>query len=285
MEQAFFFQGQSGKLFGVIHSPRRDNDTKIGVVFCAPMAEEKHESYPTFVHFARKLSEKGFWVLRFDYFGTGDSEGEWEQATLHSRINDTLAAIEQLQSQGLTEVGLLGLRFGGTIACLAASNDESIVSFLILWDPIVNGKGYLLNWLRTYLVMEFVLHRQIQKTRDQIVEDILAGKKVNVEGYLLGKEFFTEVVQVDLRAYPQAFARPTLLVQLSPRSRTDYDLRHPLVQQISSGSDLSTVAHVPCHSFWQEPLRKVNPLPSHLFTTTISWICKVITKVPHIICH
>jgi pimeloyl-ACP methyl ester carboxylesterase len=85
----------------------------------------------------------GFHVLRFDYFGCGDSEGDFEQGSLVQWTKDIRTAIEEMQKRtGLAAVCLIGLRMGAILALKAAADCHSI-NGIILWEPIFNGNLHL----------------------------------------------------------------------------------------------------------------------------------------------
>jgi pimeloyl-ACP methyl ester carboxylesterase len=112
-------------------------------VLCYPLAREYLLAHPTFRYLARLLAGSGYHVLRFDYFGTGDSAGEFEQAGLERWIADIHTAIEELRDVGrVGQITLLGLRFGGTLAAMAARGRRD-VNQLVLWNPVIDGADYL----------------------------------------------------------------------------------------------------------------------------------------------
>jgi pimeloyl-ACP methyl ester carboxylesterase len=93
---------------------------------------------------AAKLSNSGQHVLRFDYYGTGDSAGEAASGSQPGWIEDILEAHEELQaSSSVSRVIWIGLRYGATLAALAAQNLRRPLAGLVLWDPIVDGGAYL----------------------------------------------------------------------------------------------------------------------------------------------
>jgi pimeloyl-ACP methyl ester carboxylesterase len=86
------------------------------------------------------LATSGFHVLRFDYFGTGDSAGSAREGSLSAWQDDIVAATTDLkESSSVTKVSLFGLRLGATLASLTPID----VARLVLLDPVVNGRRYL----------------------------------------------------------------------------------------------------------------------------------------------
>ena len=88
METPLFFKNINYKLFGVLHQPEHGELTKpsLGIVFCHPFAEEKLIVHRVMVNLARRLTKEGIYCLRFDYMGHGDSDGNFEDSTIETRL-------------------------------------------------------------------------------------------------------------------------------------------------------------------------------------------------------
>jgi uncharacterized protein len=113
-------------------------------VICNPWGAEHINAHRALRQLSRKLSGAGVHVLRFDYFGTGDSAGDMTQADLLGWENDIKSAIAELESiTGSTRVSLIGLRLGATLAAKVAISLHPGVNSLVLWDPVVDGREYL----------------------------------------------------------------------------------------------------------------------------------------------
>jgi pimeloyl-ACP methyl ester carboxylesterase len=113
------------------------------VVICNPFGQEYIRAHRPLRELASRLAEAGFHTLRFDYHGCGDSAGEAGEARLEEWLADTAAAVAEVRElTGSPQVALVGLRLGGAIAVLAASRQGGAEA-LVLWDPVIDGAGYL----------------------------------------------------------------------------------------------------------------------------------------------
>jgi len=140
--EPFYFGASERRLYGVYHLPRSEA-RDAGWVLCYPTGQEYMRCHRAFVHLAERLSHVGFHVLRFDLSGCGDSQGDANEADLPRWIEDVRTAVWELrQGSGVSRIGLCGLRLGGSIVALAASQSRD-VDALILWDAVVNGSRYL----------------------------------------------------------------------------------------------------------------------------------------------
>jgi len=125
----------SGELFGMYHPADRDD---LVVVMCPPFAEEKKTSYRTFHEQAAALAAAGVPSLRFDYSGTGDSQGDFRESTIGRWLEDVAAASDFARSKAKAEkICLLGLRLGSSIAACCPSDR------LVLWQPLMEPATYL----------------------------------------------------------------------------------------------------------------------------------------------
>jgi pimeloyl-ACP methyl ester carboxylesterase len=89
---------------------------------------------------AALLAREGFHVLRFDYYGTGDSAGDARHGSLSEwRENIVAAAHDISECSGARSISLVGFRLGASLAASVPMAMEN----LVLWDPVVNGSTYV----------------------------------------------------------------------------------------------------------------------------------------------
>jgi uncharacterized protein len=156
--QPFFFGTSQKQLFGVYHAPEARAARQSAILLCQPLGHEYLRAHRAFRNLAVALAGQGCHVLRFDYFGCGDSGGDGEQATIDQCLSDLSAAVEELKdTSGVPKVSLVGLRLGATLAALTASRRPDI-DRIVLWDPVLDGQAYLddlrdlhASWLRDRL--------------------------------------------------------------------------------------------------------------------------------------
>ncbi len=87
------------------------------------------------------MSQAGFDVIRFDYAGTGDSDGGIERLSFRQWTNDIRAVIDaSRQLANVERVSVLGVRLG---ANLLAEAELSQIEHFVAWDPVLNGASYL----------------------------------------------------------------------------------------------------------------------------------------------
>jgi pimeloyl-ACP methyl ester carboxylesterase len=138
-----FFGPEDEALYGVCHEPEPDRARPLGAVLCQPILHESAEARRALRALGDQLAATGIHVLRFDYFGTGNSAGVADVCTVDRWTRDIGLAIEELKaSRGLAAVGLVGLRLGASLAARVASQRKDL-PFLVLWEPVVRGALYV----------------------------------------------------------------------------------------------------------------------------------------------
>ena len=84
---------------------------------------------------SRGLRDKGFGVLRFDFTGHGNSEGNFGDTTFSSNIEDIKSAFESLKEQyGIPQI-LIGHSLGGATVLAAASLFEEVKAIITIGAP------------------------------------------------------------------------------------------------------------------------------------------------------
>jgi uncharacterized protein len=130
-------------LFGLHHPALGKPGKNRGVILCNPFGDEAIKAHRAFRELAKSLATAGYDVLRFDYYGTGDSAGNGEDATLAQWIEDAGDAADELKdASGVAKVSFVGLRFGCTLAIEAAKGRRDL-DRVVLWVPVVRGGAYL----------------------------------------------------------------------------------------------------------------------------------------------
>ena len=267
IETPLFFENGDYRLFGVVHQPV-GTPSGAAWVFCHPFAEEKLWAQRVYVSFARTLAARGAWVLRFDMLGSGDSEGQFSAASVDTMLSDIDCAIRYLEGvSGISvRIGLLGLRFGATLAALAAERSPK-VSKLVLWEPIVDGAQYMQEMLRINLTTQSAVYKEIRHNREALVRMMREGITVNIDGYELAYPCYEQATAVDLKEGRKRFAGPCLIVQIGKDGQPVHpDLK--TLQETYPVADLQCVVEEP---FWKEIKRWYRAAPN-LSETTLAWM-------------
>lgn len=140
----FRFGPAARQLYGVYHAavpPRSGGDA---VLICNPLGQEAVRFHRMQRVLADRLCSRGIAVLRFDYYGCGESAGDDEDADFAGWCDDLLLAHrELLRRSRAARISWLGVRLGASAAALASARAEPTPHRLVLWDPVLDGPACL----------------------------------------------------------------------------------------------------------------------------------------------
>lgn len=150
MNEIFFFKNKRGEdIACFLHKPDKYNGNF--VILCHGFGSSKNGSQGKLVEVARRLCDKGFQVLRFDFPCNGDSDGNF----VNNDFSDwTETLIELSKKFKYEKLGLLGNSIGG--ACVIHSLAKGIkADYFVTWvagiafpDKSTNAFNYVLNGVK-----------------------------------------------------------------------------------------------------------------------------------------
>lgn len=136
----FYFGTDDQRLYGVYEAALDGGAASRAVVLCNPVGNEYIQAHRTMRNLSSRLSKAGFHVLRFDYYGTGDSSGGSDEGSPERWCENIKAAILELQEMtGAARMSLVGLRFGANLAAQVAARPPEIINSLALWEPLADN--------------------------------------------------------------------------------------------------------------------------------------------------
>ena len=180
------FQSQGAQLAGMLHKV----DTHKIVILCHGFTGNKIEDRKLFVEAARDLSAFGYNALRFDFYGSGDSDGEFEDARVSIYIKNLQDTIAWAKHQRYEHIAVLGISLGAATAILTVADQP--VEALVAWSAVPD-----MNLLY-----------------ENHVNDLSSySGKIEYNGWLLHPDFFADAIQHDIKSALAALEMPKFIVQ------------------------------------------------------------------------
>jgi putative redox protein len=87
------------------------------------------------VRIARALTQRGIGVLRFDFTGLGESEGDFADSTFSGNVRDLIAAAAEMAGKGMVPKLLIGHSLGGAAVLAAAGDIASVTAVAVIGAP------------------------------------------------------------------------------------------------------------------------------------------------------
>lgn len=143
--QSFFLEGPAGRLEALLNVGKPDA-THCGLV-CHPHPLFGGTMHNKVVFHAMKaLHAFGFPVLRFNFRGTGRSQGVHDNA--HGEQDDVRAALTWLKQQFSLPVIFAGFSFGSAVGSRVACGDPDVQAIVSLGTPVeAEGRTYSFRFL------------------------------------------------------------------------------------------------------------------------------------------
>ena len=144
-------ENQGQKIFGVLHRPNSEQDVPC-VVIMHGFASSKHGTNRAHVIMSEKLAEQNIASLRFDFRGSGDSEGSLSDISLEDMVSDAVVALEHasnLEGIDSQKIAVFGSSLGGAIAMLSCARFQNAAA-LALWAPVASGELWYRDFIAQY---------------------------------------------------------------------------------------------------------------------------------------
>lgn len=182
MEREVAFKDLAGnRVAGILASPEAGTDRV--VVLCHGFLSSKQST--TNKVLTALLLDQRIATFRFDFFGQGESEGLFEHTTVTTAVNQAMAALDYVMSNGFRRLGLMGSSFGGLVATLVASRPlkgAAALSALSLKCPVPDfpemlrlefGKAGMERWKESHEIPNVTGGSEPIRLRYAFYEDCL----------------------------------------------------------------------------------------------------------------
>jgi len=258
--EPFYFGTLEKPLFGCYHAPPLGSARDSGVVLCYPFIQEYMRSHRAFRQLAIQLCNLGFPVLRFDFFGHGDSAGVSEEGEIRQWLNDISSAVGEIRARSrCAKVCLVGLRLGGTLSMIAGYERGDIES-MVLWDAVVSGRAYI-EELKT-------LHQTVLGEAPPNPEfDMAGGGGSEILGIRFAESMLKDMDCLHLLRTQQKPANRIFVISSETANQP------PLVEHLRDMGSHVEYQHIPGPTIWKEEQGAL--VPGKLLQAVVGWISEV----------
>lgn len=253
----FYFGPADKRLFGCYHEPSSGRKRKCAVVISEPMGHEYIYCHRALRQLAVRLCEAGFPVLRFDFYGCGDSAGNVEDATLVQWLQDLSNAIAEVRMRANAgNICLMGIRLGGALS-LALACERNDIDGLVLWDPVIVGKTYLRD---LYAIQKQACTHRRRPMRHAYNDDF------EICGFSLPKALREELEEMNLPRIAAAATTRILDIQTHTTEDTPTFKAHLTAHKVSYEYQEITAPKI-----WEPTVDGNLLVPNQILRSIVSW--------------
>ncbi len=177
-----FLELNGRRLFGLQIVPT--GACTAALLYLPPFVEEMNRCRSHVLLQARALAAQGCHCLLLDPHGTGESDGQFNDADWEHWRADAEAAGQWLRRQTGQSLTVWGIRTGALLAAELANSPSAEVARLLFWQPVLDGKLFLTQYLRLRIASQMVRDGE-RETTDTIRARLSAGEDIEIAGYLL----------------------------------------------------------------------------------------------------
>ncbi|MCL2003081.1 MAG: alpha/beta hydrolase [Oscillospiraceae bacterium] len=206
MQKAIEFVCDNLTLRGTAHIPDTHKGKYPFVIMYHGFTGDKTEVHWMFTRLSRELEKLEIGSIRFDFSGSGESDGFFYNTTIASELREALSiyrfalALDYVDADRLF---MLGMSVGGLIAGLTAPKAEKLKG-LILWAPGGN-------------ILEYVINMRKREPADR------AGR-IDMGGFLLSPDFERCLYDIDIYQTASAFQGNVLIVHGDGDETVPFDI-------------------------------------------------------------
>lgn len=199
----FWIKSAGKKLYCLFEEPQNPKDVLIVLLHGLT---NSHTNCPLISESNNLLQTKGFSTFRFDYFGSGKSDGDFIDKTWHILVQNTKDVLKYVKSKfKYQKIGIWGRSLGAILGATIC-DDPSIVASVFLSMTIHTNISFSASF-----------------PKDQLLSLPIKGTaKVKGEP-ILGKQFFEETIWVDELQKKHLSKAKNILVIQGTEDRTVYN--------------------------------------------------------------
>ncbi len=198
---------------------------------------------------SRMLAQQGYAVLRYDFAGLGDSEGDFANCNFSTTVEDCLAAMDFLARNYQPPEILIGHSLGGTTSLAAAVDADCIKKVVTIAAP--SQPAHVLHHFDHALTL--------------LEQGIAASFEVAGKFYDIKPQFVSDVRQWDMQSVLTRLNRPALLFSIANDALVSEQDADELKQWIHADSTIIKLLHT-------DHLLSDKPANAKLVKQIVTWL-------------
>lgn len=264
-----FLEGSARRLFSVLHRPGAGQPELRGAVLCLQGFNEEMNRCRSMVTLqAQAFAAQGLATLVLDLTGTGDSEGDHGDARWDLWQADVRCALQHLKHLQLPVHAIWGVRLGAILA--AQMSAEVTEADIIFWQPVLDGKTHLTQFLRVRMAAQLDRPDLPKETTQSMRAQLSQGGTIEVAGYALHPQLTQALDRLKLADHQPAAGRRVLYLEQASADKLELSAPNQGLIKVwqQAGVKVDGLAYIG-PAFWQVHERAQAP---DLLEKTSAWM-------------
>jgi exosortase A-associated hydrolase 2 len=198
----------------------------------------------------RRLARRGITTLLPDLTGTGDSDGEFQEAQYGSWRSDIETCQKWIVAQDGVLRAVIGVRFGALLAMDLVTRLQN-PPVTVLWNPLIDGDGLIRQFLRLRIASRLGSTGPERETVATLLDTLAAGTSIEVAGYTLSAELVRSLRDVSLSQFLPVAGQRIFYLQIAAATAGGLGpAAARAVEALSATGAQVTAEVVPGDAFW-----------------------------------
>ncbi|SEH72073.1 exosortase A system-associated hydrolase 2 [Rheinheimera pacifica] len=167
------------------------------VIVIPPFAEEMNKSRHLLNAAMRQLAAAGYSCFMLDNYGTGDSAGDLDQASIDIWRDDLYQLLLLLQQQGYQNINFIAVRFG-VIQLFDLMNKHILplpMQQLVLWQPVFDVSKFWQQFVRLKVAEAMAAGNKI--SQKDLEQQLSEGENIEIAGYPISPAFYHSLLDIN----------------------------------------------------------------------------------------
>ncbi|NJW52809.1 bifunctional alpha/beta hydrolase/OsmC family protein [Salinimicrobium oceani] len=155
-----------------------------------------NKNYFAVKNVSQALSQRGYGVLRFDFSGLGDSEGDFADTTFSGNVADLLAAADFLEKNYEAPAMLVGHSLGGAAVIFAAKELQSVKAIVTIGAP------------SSPVHVKHLLKSNIEEIKEKGIAEVNVGGR----NFSIKEDFLNDINSHDMGSFARDLKKAFLIM-------------------------------------------------------------------------
>ena len=191
MEYVEIVKKDGKKLRGFHH---KSSDDSIVIMFHGFTGSQPGPHF-IFHKLSKMLNKNNISALRFDFLGSGESDGDFEEMTFLGEVEDANDILDFAISLGYKYIAVLGLSMGGAVAFYLSMERAKDIKSVILWSAVGDFSIFFPKY-----------------ETEEIEKELEKYGKIDIGGLYLGKNFIDQIKTLSVYDKIEKFPGAVLII-------------------------------------------------------------------------
>jgi len=250
--KAEFRQFSAARLFCLKTSKKHSKASSV-VLIVPPFAEEMNKSRKMMSLLLAKIASDDTCGYLFDLYGTGDSEGDFSQATWDMWRLNLIDMLDYIGAQeGVEQISIVAIRTGALLVNSVLAEEHAVsskISSVHYWNPVFNASLFIAQFLRLKLAANMMRSNGPKVGVKDLRQQLQDEGELEVAGYTLNQDLIEGMEAAAFALHPSMARLDLHFYELSALKQITPGLMKK-ISELGGEADLRFTHVVDGAQFW-----------------------------------